>query len=199
MMTRWAGLQAVALMLGLASTSFGQGGGFGGVGFGVGFQQFGTAGADNPKKSQVCPVKVVSADGKTSMGALRLTSGVVGCSLGIYEIKPEKIQEIRFDSQPELNQIVMDQTGTQRIGTIVTTSGEVIDGSILIPKWWRVETDLGFLTPSPAGLKSIVFIKKAENSPPAVDGSIPPPGSSPPVVPSPAISPSAESPPLPKS
>ncbi len=203
-MTRWVGLQAVALVIGLASTSFGQmGGGMGGGMIGGGFrgvfQDFGTAGANNPEKTQVFLVKVVSTDDKTSTGTLRLTSAVIGCSFGIYEIKPDKVQEIRFDVNPRMDQFLIGQGGVQRPGAIVTMSGEVIDGTILIPKWWRVETDLGLLTPSPDGLKSIVFVKKMENSPPADDFKLPAPGSSPPLIPNAPIPLPSVLPPSPKS
>ena len=35
----------------------------------------------------------------------------------------------------------------------------MIDGTVLIPSWWRVETDLGLLAPSPEAIKSISFLK----------------------------------------
>ena len=161
-MSRWMGFQTIALMAGLASSSFGQMGGMGGGGGRSFHQNFGTAGADSPKKSQVCSVKVVSGDGKTTTGTLRLTSAVIGCPFGIYEIKPEKVQQIRFDQPPAMNQIIMGQTGVQSEGLIVTTTGEEIEGTVLIPSWWRVETDLGLLAPNSQGIKSITFAKKAD-------------------------------------
>ena len=63
--------------------------------------------------------------------------------------------------------IIMAQGGMQRSGQIVTTTGEVIDGVVLTPSWWRVETDLGMLSPSPEALKSITFLKKGDEPPPA--------------------------------
>ena len=175
-MNHWAGLRAIALVAGLASSSFGQ---MGGGGFGGNFQNFGTAGADSPKKSQVCSVKVVSIDGKTATGTLRLTSAVIGCPFGVYEIKPDKVQEIRFGQQPRMDQVIMDQTGVKREGVIVTTTGEELEGTVLIPNWWRVETDLGLLAPNSQGIKSITFAKRLEPPRPANDASIPPPGSIP--------------------
>ena len=175
-MNRWTGYWAVAMMAGLASSSFGQMGGMGGGLPRNSFQNFGAAGADAPKKSQVCSVKVVSSDGKTTTGSLRLTSAVIGCSFGIYEIKPDKVQEIRFDTQPGMNQVVMGQTGVQRLGLIVTTTGEEIEGTILVPSWWRVETDLGLLAPNSEGIKSIAFVNQVEAPRPGPQELIPEPG-----------------------
>lgn len=190
-MNRRIGLRALVLVLGLAPASFGQGMGGGMMGGrGISSQNFGAAGADSAKAS-VHPVRIVSADGKTTAGGLRLTTVVVGCSFGIYEIKPEKVQEIRFGPAPSANMpAVMGQTGMQRSGQIVTTTNETIDGTVLIPSWWRVETDLGLLAPSPEAIKSITFLKKTEadglvvpdpgaiESPPNQLEPIPPPSTS---------------------
>ena len=176
-MNRWISSGAIVLMAGLATPSFGQFGGMNGA-RGLGrssLQNFGSAGADALKASQVCPVKIVSADGKTTTGTLRLTTVVVACSFGVYEIKPDKVQEIRLSPHSNADPAVMGASGLQRPGSIATVSGEVIEGTVLIPSWWRVETDLGLLAPNSEGLKSISFVKSPENAPPPADNSPPPP------------------------
>jgi len=176
-MSRWISLHTIALVIGLTPTSFGQFGA-GMAPRGSAFHNFGNAGADSRETSQVCPVKIVAADGKTTSGTLRLTTAVISCSFGVYEIKPDKVQEIRFGNGPGMNStLTRGQMGLERSGQVVTTSGGVIDGVVLIPNWWRVETELGVLAPNSEGLKSMTFAKKADNSPPPADPSVPPPGS----------------------
>ncbi len=163
-MIRWTGCVVVALVTGLGAPTFAQMGGMGG-GFGGGYRMFGNAGADDPKTALNWPVTVQATDGNSTRGQLRLTTAVIDCKLGIYEIRPEKIQEIRFKPVSSGNAVLMDQSGMQRAGTLVTTTGEEIEGVILILNWWRIETDLGVLTPRSDGIKVITFGKRAEVKP----------------------------------
>ncbi len=179
-MRRRISLGIVALITGLASPSPGQ---FGGMGGGMGggrggtVLDFGNAGADSPRGAQVLPVKIVAADGKTTTGALRLTTAVISCPFGFYEIKPEKVQEIRFNNRSNTGApVVVGPTGLQRSGQIVTVAGDVIEGVILLPSWWRIETELGVLAPNSEGLKSISFLKETAGSLTTPPESIPPPG-----------------------
>ena len=150
-MRHYVGLVTVGLVVGLGSSSFGQMGGFGGD-----FGQFGNAGAETGNAKAVA-VAMDTTDGKTTAGELKLTAAVVACSLGIYEIKSDKIQAIRFDPLTKDQHGLTDRAGTQRLGAIVTLTGEVIEGTILIPNWWRIQTDLGVLTPNSEKIKSITF------------------------------------------
>ena len=170
-MNRRTGWVVIALVAGLATPGFAQMGGMGG-GMGGGYRMFGSAGADDPKTAQNWPVTVQTNDGKATRGQLRLTTAVIDCSLGIYEIRPEKIQEIRFKPASSGNAVLMDQNGMQRLGTLVTVTGEEIEGVVLILNWWRIETDLGVLTPRSDGIKVITFGKRSEV--------VPAPGEAPP-------------------
>ena len=155
-MRRWAGLVAVALVAGRTAPSQGQGGGMGGGMMSSGFiQEFGLAGADSTKASQVRPVKITAPEGKSTTGNLRLTTVVVACSLGVYEIKPEKVQEIRLNPPSTSEPALTGNTGVQRPGCVVTVAGARIDGVVLIPNWWRIETELGTLTPNGQEIVSI--------------------------------------------
>lgn len=166
-MSRWTGWMVVALVTGMASASQGQMGGMMSRGANRGsFQNFGTAGSeDGNKKPQVCPIRVTSADGKTTNGTLRVTTVVVACSLGVYEIKPEKVQEIKLDPHSPADPGIVGPSGMQRKGSIITNSGKIIEGTVLIPSWWRVETDLGSLTLSSTELQSIQFTHDASLPP----------------------------------
>ena len=156
-MRRWMGTVAVGLVVGLNSPSFGQMGGMGLRSADGRFRNFGDAGAYAGKDAQVCQVVMETTDGKTTTGHLRLTTAVIDCSLGVYEIKPTKVQEIRFEPPTNASPGVFDSSGIQRSGSIITTSGDKIAGVVLIPSWWRVETDLGSLAPNSLKIRSIAF------------------------------------------
>ena len=191
MMRRWTSLQAVVLVTAFAPASFGQfgGGGMGGSGVGGGggrgmmVYDFGSAGIDS-SKGERCPVRIVSGDGKTITGVLGVAAVIVGCPFGTYEIKPAKVQEVRFTPTQGANVAVLKtQAGSQRNGQVVTTTGEVIEGVILLPHWWRVETDLGMLAPAPEGIKSMTFVKPAPQSAEPNSLPVPPSGTLLPPVP----------------
>lgn len=181
-----AGWCALALVLGLAPAGSGQGGGMRRDG---GFaQNLHGAGAESPKAVKAA-VRVLAADGKAVDGTLRLTTAVVASTLGVYEIKPEKVREIRLDPRAgdDFSSVLMDAGGVQRPGRVVTTGGEVIEGMVFLPQWWRVETDLGELTPNPVTLQSITFVREADAAPEDQLQSIPTPplrpGSARPIAP----------------
>lgn len=103
----------------------------------------------------------VKMDDRSFDGVLALVALVVDGDLGHYAIKPEKIQEIRF-AEPKDNPIIVGPGGVPFLGTIVTTSGEEITGTIQLPAG-GIETELGTLIPNPRKMKSITFKgKKAE-------------------------------------
>ena len=126
-MNRWPGLRALILVAGTTSASFGQ---MGGRGFGgpesFSGRDFGSAGVVSSGAREY-PVQITAGDGKTTSGTLRMNSAVLGCPLGIYEIKPEKVKEIRFPDSGQSAPMLWGQSGVQRPGAIVTTKGEVID------------------------------------------------------------------------
>lgn len=157
----------MALVLGLAPTGFAQPGGGGGAfgPAGMMFQDFGTAGAESAKAARVA-VRLTADDGRMVKGHLRLTSVVIGSSLGVYEIRPEKVREVRLAAKADdgAAQVIVGGGGAQKAGSIVTVGGEVIEGVVLIPHWWRIETELGQLRPNPQALTSISFFR--EEGPP---------------------------------
>ena len=149
-MGRWVGLMTLVLVAASTTVSFGQPGAGRASSNGVMMADFGAAGADSLKGSKTCLVRVVSVDGKTVTGTLRLTTAVIGSSLGIYEIKPREGPGDPPRPPPRWRLLVGDpgESGRPKAGQVVTSGGEVIEGVVLLPKWWRVETDLGTLTPN---------------------------------------------------
>jgi len=128
------------------------------------FGQFGGMGGSMPIRAQApsppaLAVKVGMAGDKSLVGQLRVASVSITCDLGFYELRAEKIREVRFDEeQPE--PLIKDMRGARVEGTIVTSSGEEFHGTVYVPDW-KVETALGTLTPDPQKLKSLSFTANA--------------------------------------
>jgi hypothetical protein len=103
-------------------------------------------------------------NGQSVTGKIQLSSVDIACSLGLYEIKPGKIKSIQFNPAPET--VAPSQNGAFRDGTVLTDSGESVAGKINVPNWWKVETDLGTLTPDAQQLKAITFLGRSETRKP---------------------------------
>jgi hypothetical protein len=166
----------------------GMGGGMGGMGGGM--RGIGGGGRAQAQAPEEWTTKFETFNGQSVTGKIQLPSIEIACSLGLYEIRPGKIKSIQFNPAPE--QLVPSQTGALREGTVLTDSGESVAGKINVPNWWRLETDLGSLTPDAQQLKTITFIGRAANdrrrvaSPPRPDDAPPTraakPGENPPAA-----------------
>ena len=159
-MIRTGWLAALAFALSLPSTGFAQGGGMVGMGGGMmGGRQ------EAPKDTEEWTVTIVTATNSAVTGRLRLVTVAIYCDLGFYEIRPDKIKEVQFGPLPRDAQVMFDPTGgAQRQGVLLTTSGEKIEGTVSLPQWWRVKTDLGTLTPGAQQIKSLTFVARVEHA-----------------------------------
>lgn len=102
------------------------------------------------------PVQVESGGGNVS-GTLRLAAVVLQSDLGQYEIKPEKVREIRFlirNADERFGRIGLLSAPVP--GVVVTRTGEELKGNVLVQQW-QLETELGTLTLNPATLKLVTF------------------------------------------
>ncbi len=109
-------------------------------------------------------------------GQVRLASVSVHCELGTYEIKPEKVKAIEFDPHEAGTALIIGVQGAERNGTVITSTGEKISGIISVPNSWKIDTDLGTLTPDAQKLKSFTFVARvaAENSKPQPNHAVKP-------------------------
>jgi len=105
-------------------------------------------------------VKFETFDGQIVTGKLWLLSVAVECRLGLYEIKPGKIKS--FQLNPAADPLIVVPGGALREGSVLTNSGETVAGKILVPAWWKVETELGTLTPDSQHLKTLTFVARVE-------------------------------------
>jgi hypothetical protein len=163
----------------------GMGGGMGGMGGGMGGMmgnQLWSVAARSQKPLETWEVKVETFGNQVVTGRLQLARVFVQSEVGIYEIQPEKVKTIELSPAQE-NQMVFTQAGVQRNGTVVTSTGSKIAGQVLVPIAWRIETDLGTLTPDAQQLKTLTFVARAEDPAPK-PGVIKPmkPGDNPPAA-----------------
>jgi len=102
------------------------------------------------------PVQVESGGGIVS-GTLRLAAVVLESDLGQYEIKPDKVREIRFlprgANEPYFQ---IGYLSAPVPGVIVSRSGEELKGNVIVQQW-QLETELGTLTLNPDTLKRVTF------------------------------------------
>jgi hypothetical protein len=115
-----------------------------------------------PKPPEQWTVKVETFGNQSVTGKLGLDAVVVKCELGTYEIKPEKIKTIELGAIEPGVAMIVGMHGAERKGSVVTATGEKVTGTIAIPNTWRIETDLGFLTPDSQQLKTFTFIARAQ-------------------------------------
>jgi hypothetical protein len=121
-----------------------------------------------PRVAELWTVRIETFNNKGVTGKLLLASVDMECDLGLLEIKLEKIKMIQF-SKPHENRSPFDLPlpptisgrGTPREGTVITTSGESIAGTIYVPGW-SIETEMGTLTPNATRLKTLTFLSKAQ-------------------------------------
>jgi hypothetical protein len=111
----------------------------------------------------------------------------VDCEFGRYAVRPDRIQEIRFVDTPASGGPVSGPDGFTRPGSVVTTTGQEISGSVHTPDNWVMQTDLGPLTLAPANLRSIALVTPPPSTALAPDPK--PPGE--PVAAAPSSSPAA--------
>lgn len=135
---------------------------FGGMSPGGGFMS-GVIEPPKPGSLRPYPVKVETAGGAVS-GTLRLASVVLQGDLGLYEIKPDKVAEIRLDPRNPNEPVIVGPGGSPHPGTVVTRSGESLKGRVIIQKW-QLETDLGVLTLSPETLRLVSFSGREKERP----------------------------------
>jgi hypothetical protein len=137
-------------------TCLGQMGGMGGMGGGLG----GWGGMQQQKPPEHWTVKAETFGSQAVTGKLRLDAVVVKCELGTYEIKPDKIKTIEFAATEPGSPMIVGMHGAERKGSVITSTGETVSGTVSIPNTWRIETDLGFLTPDAQQLKTFTFVAK---------------------------------------
>jgi len=112
--------------------------------------------APKPGSLKPYPVQVESGGGHVS-GTLRLATVVLRSDLGQYEIKPEKVREIRFLArQANEPYVQIGYLSAPVPGVIVTRTGEELKGNVIVQQW-QLETELGTLTLNPDTLKLLTF------------------------------------------
>jgi hypothetical protein len=124
----------------------------------------GIGGGGRPQAFEEWTARFETFNGQSVTGKIQIPSIEIACSLGLYEIKPGKVKSIQFNPAPE--QLVASPNGALREGTVLTDSGESVAGKVNIPNWWRLETELGTLTPDAQQLKTITFVGRAEGRKP---------------------------------
>ena len=164
---------AFALVCGMALTpgeALAQFGGMGGRGGGMGgMMMMSNQRQDDPRDFKTYPVKVSTVSGQAVSGSLRVAKIHIMCDLGQYAVKPDKIKEVRINlGQGDPNsQLIYGPGGTNVPGTVVTRSGEEINGIVGVPaSGWVVETDLGSLTLHPGTLKTLAITGPGQDEPP---------------------------------
>ena len=118
-----------------------------------------------PRDAEEWTVKIETQASQAVTGRLKLANVAVQCDLGLYEIRPEKIREVQFTPVAKETPFIVGFNGGQRDGVVMTATGEKIAGTVFIPPWWRIKTDLGMLTPDGQRIKSLTFVAKVEPEP----------------------------------
>src|SRR4051812_35383777 len=158
--TGWLAVLIVALAPWPSPAQFGgmggMGGGMGGM-MGMGSNQLWNIAAGSQKSLETWEVKVETYGNQVVTGKLRLARVFVQSEVGIYEIQPEKVKAIELSAPAQDHPVAITQVGTQRSGTVVTATGAKIAGQVLVPNTWKIETDLGTLTPDAQQLKTLTF------------------------------------------
>ena len=135
-------------------------------------------------------VKAEIGEGRSVTGTLRLAAVLIDCDLGFYELNPARIKVVRFsgraDSAPNNRPFPIPFGAgfpmgmfVNLRGTVVTSSGEEIRGSVAVPAW-KIETELGALTLNPETLKSITFIERVRTKDGRTEGAQQPQATRPP-------------------
>jgi hypothetical protein len=83
-----------------------------------------------------------------------ITSVEIDCDFGSLSLDPEKVRSIHFE--PGTGK-ALEGGGSEKSGSVLTTDGIKLSGTITIPAGWVVETDLGLLGLKAGKLKSITF------------------------------------------
>jgi hypothetical protein len=166
---RWLSFAVLVLSLALPSRpAQAQYGGMGGMGRmpggGGGMMMMGPMPAPpKPEKMKPYGVKVESGGGSVA-GTLRLASVVLYSDLGQYDIKPEKVREIRFlPRQPDQPGVQFGHLSAPVPGVVVTRTGEELKGNIVVQQW-QLENDLGTITLNPTSLKLVSFTAQGEKT-----------------------------------
>jgi hypothetical protein len=158
----------VVLSLALASrpaqAQYGGMGGMGGGPGGGGMMMMGPMPAQpRPETMKPYGVKVESGGGSVA-GTLWLASVVLYSDLGQYDIKPEKVREIRFlPRQPDQPFIQYGRLSGPVPGVVVTRSGAEMKGNVVVQEW-HLDSDLGRITLNPVSLKLVSFTSQGEKS-----------------------------------
>jgi hypothetical protein len=140
------------------------GGGMGGMGGGGGMMMMGPMPAP-PRPEMMKPYGVkVESGGSSVAGTLRLASVVLFSDLGQYDIKPEKVREIRFlPRQSDQPFVQYARLSGPVPGVVVTRSGQELKGNVVVQQW-QLDTDLGRITLNPVSLKLVTFTSQGEKT-----------------------------------
>jgi len=126
-----------------------------------------------PPGAEEWTVKIETTANQAVTGRLKLAAIAVHCELGLYEIKPDRIKEVQFNPMAKDAPGMFGMMGAQRDAVVMTASGEKIAGTVSIPQWWRVRTELGMLMPDAQRIKSLTFVARVEPEPGQKPGQMP--------------------------